>query len=51
MKNLKNKKKYWYAIDVYVCVICGRETKYKERVYDENLKGTNYYEEACGCHF
>lgn len=35
-----SKRKYWYRDDVYVCVLCGKETHYKERVYNESEKGT-----------
>ena len=56
-KELKNKKqhtgkrKYWYTTDVYMCVLCGREKRYKERVYNESKKGTKYIDDACGEHF
>ena len=46
-----SKRKYWYATDVYTCVLCGREKRYKERVYNESEKGTKYIDEACGEHF
>jgi len=45
------KKKYWYRIDVYCCVLCWHETKYYERVYDIEKRGTFYHDEACGIHF
>ena len=45
------KRKYWYATDVYTCVLCGIEKRYKERVYNESEKTTKYIEEACGEHF
>ena len=36
------KRKYWYRDDVTVCVLCGKETHIKERVYNENEKGTSW---------
>jgi hypothetical protein len=42
--------KYWYATDVYCCVLCGKETKYKGRVYDESKKGTKWYDDMCWEH-
>ena len=30
---MEKKGKYWYQTDVYVCVLCGIEKKYKHRVY------------------
>ena len=45
------KRKYWYRDDVYVCVLCGKETHYKERVYNESEKGTFWKEDACWGHF
>jgi hypothetical protein len=46
-----SKRKYWYATDVYTCVLCGREKRYKQRVYNESEKETKYIDEACGEHF
>jgi len=49
-------KKYWYKFTVYWCVLCGHETKYKERIYDKP-KPDDYYERyiwiqtACSQHF
>lgn len=52
MKQLKKeKKKYWYRTDIYSCVICGREKKYKERVYDKEKKGIHWHDDACHIHF
>lgn len=45
------KRKYWYATDVYTCVLCGKIKQYKERVYNESEKGTNYIDCACSEHF
>lgn len=47
----KDTRKYWYSTDVYVCVLCGRELRYRERVYDQSKSGFNYIDDACGCHF
>ena len=33
MKKLNNT--YWYLITIYYCVICGKEDKYRERIYDK----------------
>ena len=30
-----SKPTYWYRLFTFVCPICGREDKYRERVYDE----------------
>ena len=46
-----SKRKYWYATDVYTCVLCGKEKRYKERVYNESEKTTKYIDDACGEHF
>lgn len=43
--------KYWYRDDVEVCVLCGKETHRKKRVYNESEKGTFYKEGACWMHF
>ncbi len=45
-----DKKKYWYATDVYCCVLCGRETKYRQRVYNENEKGIEWHDDVCWEH-
>lgn len=46
-----SKRKYWYRNDVEICVLCGKETHHKERVYNENEKGTFWKEGACWWHF
>jgi len=46
-----SKRKYWYRDDVEVCVLCGKETHNKERVYNEKEKGTFWEEGACWGHF
>lgn len=48
---INTKKKYWYRIDIYSCVLCGTETKYYEKVYDISKKGTFYHDNACPLHF
>ena len=30
-----SKPTYWYRVFTFVCPICGREDRYRERVYDE----------------
>ena len=49
------KKKYWYHTEIWSCVLCGRETKYKERRYTpkpENYGDRNvWHDDACGNHF
>lgn len=50
--NLNIKKiKYWHRIDIDVCVICGKETKYRQRVYNESEKGTFFKDDVCWGHF
>jgi hypothetical protein len=46
-----SKRKYWYRDDVYVCVLCGKETHNRERVYNEDEKGTFWKDDACHNHF
>jgi len=46
-----SKCKYWYRDNVEVCVLCGKETHDRERVYNESEKGINYTENACWEHF
>ena len=46
-----SKRKYWYRDDIEVCVLCGKETHNKERVYNENEKGSFWKEGACWEHF
>lgn len=46
-----SKRKYWYRDDVEVCVLCGKETHNKVRVYNEDEKGTFFEEGACWKHF
>ena len=46
-----SKRKYWYRDDVTVCVLCGKETHNKVRVYNESEKGTFWEEDACWRHF
>ena len=46
-----SKRKYWYRDDVEICVLCGKETHNKERVYNESEKGTFWKEGACWEHF
>lgn len=47
-----NKKpKYWYSKEIHVCVLCGREKIYKERVYAKKDKNIKTIEYACPEHF
>ena len=32
-----SKRKYWYATDVYTCVLCWIEKRYKKRVYNKYI--------------
>jgi hypothetical protein len=45
-----NGEKYWYATDVYACVLCGKEQKYRGRVYDESQKGIKWHDDLCWGH-
>lgn len=47
----KNKQKYWYKKEIYACVICGKETVYKERVYEKPEFHTVWKNDACWGHF
>lgn len=51
LNSINLEKKYWYSIDIYECVICGKQTKYKGRVYNENDKKTIHHQSACSEHF
>jgi hypothetical protein len=48
-------KKYWYEFDIYYCVLCGKETIYKERKFSKKPDNINerfhYHESACANHF
>ena len=44
------KRQYWYATDLYCCVICGKETRYRTRVYNESEKSTKWYNDLCWEH-
>jgi len=46
-----SKRKYWYRDDIDVCVLCGKETHNRERVYNKSEKGTFWKEGACWGHF
>lgn len=48
---IKAKSKFWYHKEIRCCVLCGREKIYKERVYNENEKGTKCVDYACPEHF
>ena len=44
-------KKYWYREEIEICVLCGSEKYYRERVYDEKEKGKFFKDYACDIHF
>ena len=46
-----SKRKYWYRTDIYGCVLCGKEKIDRQRVYDEDKKGTHWHDDACSGHF
>lgn len=50
---MKKKAKYWYRTDVYECVLCGHEKKYRYRVYDKpKPENTTFWQQdACPTHF
>jgi hypothetical protein len=53
---VKNKKKYWYMTEITECVLCGRETKIKYRVYNKPRPSNRadrmiYKQDACAIHF
>jgi hypothetical protein len=52
---MKEKKKFWYYITVYECVLCGRQEVYRERRYGEKPKDWkdchDYIQNACSDHF
>jgi len=50
-KTSVEKPKYWYLTEVEYCVLCGRERKSRERVYDKAKSGTVFTEFACNNHF
>lgn len=45
------KPKYWYKITIEECVLCGKQKKYKERVYKITEAGTFFTQYACQEHF
>lgn len=49
--NVNVSRRFWYRKEVHSCVLCGREKIYKERVYDEKLKGVIWVDYACPEHF
>lgn len=46
-----SKPKYWYRTEITACVLCGHETKFKFRVYNQSEAGTYWADDACGNHF
>lgn len=54
MEKLVNiKRKYYYMEEVITCVICGREKRYRWRVYEnpEPHLRVNWKENVCYTHF
>ena len=49
------KKKYWYYTEVWSCVLCFRERKYRERKYtpkpENPSERTVWHDDACPEHF
>lgn len=45
------KRKYFIRHESRVCVICGRTTNTRERVYDINKAGLIWMDTACSEHF
>lgn len=50
MKTSKEQK-YWYQIDIYECVMCGKERKYKYRVSKKPEFPIEVKLYACPTHF
>ena len=52
---VKPKKKYWYKTEVTECVLCGRQTKHRYRVYGDkpNDAAERYIfkQDVCATHF
>jgi len=49
-------KKYWYMTEITECVLCGKTTNVKYRVYDTPRPDNRadrmiYRQEACSTHF
>lgn len=44
-------KKYWYVCEIDYCVLCGRETKRRYRVYTKPKQYFIWDEVACSIHF
>ena len=47
--------KYWYKIDIYECVLCGRTKTYRERKYTPRPDNANerihFHQDGCSEHF
>jgi hypothetical protein len=52
---MSNKGKYWYLVEIWSCVLCGKEKKIRERQYTPKPKDpsmrTVWHEDACYEHF
>jgi len=51
MKRKKSKQKYWYRDRITICVLCGKKTHNKKRVFSKNDKGTLWEDGVCSNHF
>ena len=51
MKKKSIKIKYWYSTKIEECVLCGRQRKSRERVYDKEKSGLKLSQFACHEHF
>jgi hypothetical protein len=40
-------RKYWYSTEIHICVLCGREKKYRARVHLPEFLGTSYKDDIC----
>jgi ribosomal protein L37E len=45
------KRKYWYRTEKKVCVLCGRETVTRYRVYNKERAKIIWTDTACDEHF
>lgn len=50
-KKLPSKQTYWYVEDIYACVLCGKEHRYRYRVYKKPENKINWKDDACPQHF
>lgn len=48
---MKKPKKYWYITDIEECVLCGKEKKYRYRIYEPPEHPIRIKQFACHGHF